>query len=206
MIIPSSGTASKTPPSNDLHFQNRELVQCYVGTKKPFWGVPFARHDHLAPQGWMAFTWQELSETSLSLKGPLATIPPRRALDLSTNEVMVRDKWEPSRCKLLNEVRLHMGVTCVSDMCNAAGTHILPEVSNCQCQSHTLRSPGWPNVTTKGGPCGTSRPRSLPLASLPCMVSSWTQSPKCGGCATNVFLWKPRRPSIGRPAWKACRH
>jgi len=52
----------------------------------------------------MAFTWQELSETSLSLKGPLATIPPRRALDLSIYEVMVNAKVEPSHRKLLNEV------------------------------------------------------------------------------------------------------
>jgi len=52
----------------------------------------------------MAFTWQELSETSLSLKAPLTTIPPHRALDLSINEAMVNEKLEPSCCKLLNEV------------------------------------------------------------------------------------------------------
>jgi len=63
-------------PSNDLHVQNMELVQCYVGTERPFWEIPFAEHGLLAPRGWMAFTWQELSETSLWLKGPLATIPP----------------------------------------------------------------------------------------------------------------------------------
>jgi len=119
-------------PSNDLHVQNMELVQYYAGTEKPLWDMPFAEHGHLAPQGWMAFTWQELSETSLSLKPPLATMPPRRALDLSVNEVMVREKLEPSRRKLLNEVRLHMGFTYLSDMCNAAGTHILLEVWNCQ--------------------------------------------------------------------------
>jgi len=84
-------------PSNDLHVQNMELVQCYVGTEKLFWDMPFAEYGHLAPQGWMVFTWQELSETSLLLKDPLATIPPRRALNLSINEVMVRNKWEPSR-------------------------------------------------------------------------------------------------------------
>jgi len=98
----------------------------------------------------MAFTWQELSETGLSLKGPLATIPSHRALDLSINEVMVREKLEPSRRKLLNEVRLHMGFTYLSDMCNAAGTHILPEVWNCQCPSHTLGPHSWPNVKAPG--------------------------------------------------------
>jgi len=72
-------------PSHDLHVQNMELVQCYVGTEKPFWDMPFAEYGHLAPRGWMAFTWQELSETGLSLKGPLATIPSHRALDLSLN-------------------------------------------------------------------------------------------------------------------------
>jgi len=48
-------------PSHDLHIQNMELVQCYVGTVKPFWDMPFAECRRLAPRGWMAFTWQELS-------------------------------------------------------------------------------------------------------------------------------------------------
>jgi len=125
-------------PSHDLHVQNMELVQCYVGTEKPFWDMPFAAYGHLAPQGLMAFTWQELSETGLLLKGPLATIPPCRALDLSINEVMVNEKVKPSCHKLLNEVRLHMGFTYLSEMCNAAGTHILLEAWNCLRQSHTL--------------------------------------------------------------------
>jgi len=45
-------------PSHDLHVQNMELVQCYVGTEKPFWDVPFTDYGHLVPRGWMAFTWQ----------------------------------------------------------------------------------------------------------------------------------------------------
>ena len=54
-------------PSNDLHVQNMELVQCYIGTQKPFWDMPFSEYGHLAPRGWMAFTWQEISSTDLSL-------------------------------------------------------------------------------------------------------------------------------------------
>jgi len=43
-----------------------------------------------------------------------------------------------------------MGVTYLSDMCNAAGTRILHEVWNCQRQSHTLRSLSWPNAKAPG--------------------------------------------------------
>jgi len=43
-----------------------------------------------------------------------------------------------------------MGFTYLSDMCNAAGTHILPEAWTCQRQSHTLRSPSWPNFKAPG--------------------------------------------------------
>ena len=39
-------------------------------TVKPFWDVPFADGRHFVPRGWMTFTWQELSATSLSLRGP----------------------------------------------------------------------------------------------------------------------------------------
>jgi len=126
-------------------------VQCYVATEKPFWDMPFADYGHLATRGWMAFTWQELSETSLLLRAPLATIPPRQALNLSINKVMVRENWEPSCHKVLNEVQLHMGVTHLSDVYNAAGTHILPEAWNCQHQSHTLHTPSWLNFKAPPG-------------------------------------------------------
>ena len=70
----------------------------------------------------MSFTWQESSETSLaSLIDPLGN-------HSSINEVMVKEKWEVSHHKLLNNVWPHMGVTYLSDLCNAVGTHVLPEV------------------------------------------------------------------------------
>ena len=137
-------------PSNDLHVQNMELVQCYVGTQKPFWDMPFSDYGHLAPQGWMAFTWQELSSTDLSLQGPLATLLPRRHGDVSITETLVAKGIEASKRKLLNEVRLHMGVTYLSDLCNAAGTHILPDIWECRHHSTTTPQPGWPNFKAPG--------------------------------------------------------
>jgi len=58
-------------PSHNLHLQNLELVQCYVRSELPFWDLPYQLHGHLAPKGWIQFTWEELSATKLSLRGPL---------------------------------------------------------------------------------------------------------------------------------------
>ena len=137
-------------PSGNLHVQNMELVQCYVGSAKPFWDLPFADYGNLAPRGWMAFTWHELSETNLSLHGPLATIKPRRQGDRSLTDLWVDKQVEPSKRKLLNEVRLHLGVTYVSDLCNAADTHIHPGVWNCIRHSSILPGAQWPNTKAPG--------------------------------------------------------
>ena len=93
--------------------------------------MPFAEYGHLAPRGWMALTWQELSETGLLLKGPLATIPPRRALDKSIKEVMVSRKLEPScHCQPRGQ--------CASvDDVDAASSECIPLIY-CSHNSHSL--------------------------------------------------------------------
>ena len=137
-------------PSNDLHIQNMELVQCYVGTEKPFWEMPYSDYGPLAPRGWMAFTWKELAATSLSLRGPLATAKPNRQGETTISETWVARGLEVSLRMQLNEVRLHLGLTYVSELCTAAGTHVHIDVWNCVRGSTTLPSLSWPNIKAPG--------------------------------------------------------
>jgi len=70
-----------------------ELVQCYVGSEQPFWNLPYQLPGHLAPKGWIQFTWEELSATNLSLRGPLATIPSNQESDIFIMDELVRHDW-----------------------------------------------------------------------------------------------------------------
>jgi len=133
------------PPSHDLHLQNMELVQCYVGSEQPFWDLPYQLHGHLAPKGWIQFTWEELSATNLSLRGPLATIPSNRESDVFIMDELVRRDWLAKSLQVLYPVRLYLGVTLLSQCCNAAGTYIHPNVWQCKHNTNILRSPHWPN-------------------------------------------------------------
>jgi len=91
-------------PSHDLHLQNMELVQCYVGSEQPFWDLPYQLHGHLAPKGWIQFTWEELSATNLSLRGPLATIPSNRESDGFIMDEQVQRDWSAKNLQVLNPV------------------------------------------------------------------------------------------------------
>jgi hypothetical protein len=57
-------------PSKDLHVENMDLVQFHVGSTVNFWELPFKEYWSLALNGWMKHTWQALSLTTLTLRGP----------------------------------------------------------------------------------------------------------------------------------------
>ena len=68
-------------PTQDLFVDNMETIQCYVGSSKPFWDLPYQTHGFIAPTGWIQHTWGALYTTPLCLKGPLATVKPQQAGD-----------------------------------------------------------------------------------------------------------------------------
>jgi len=81
----------QSSPSHDLHLHNMEAIQCHMGSKIPFWELPFQLHGGLVPEGWMKFTWQHLSPTSLTLQGPLAVVAPKRQRDVFVIDVLVHE-------------------------------------------------------------------------------------------------------------------
>jgi len=108
-------------PSRDLHLHNMEAVQCHLGSEIPFWELPFELHGGLAPVGWTKSTWQHLSPTSLTLRGPSAMVAPKHLLcDGFVMDVLVHKDWTLQSRRFINEIRLHLGGTMLS------GTHIDP--------------------------------------------------------------------------------
>jgi hypothetical protein len=58
--------------SRDLHEENMNLrvMQFCIEYSVTFWELPFQEYGNLAPDGWMKNTWEALSKTALTLKGP----------------------------------------------------------------------------------------------------------------------------------------
>ena len=111
-------------PSRDLHEDNMESTQIHVGSQHPFWELPFPLYGHLAPRGWMKNTWEALQQTPLTLKGPDITIPPQRENDQWLMDVLLSIHTDDNTAILLNDCRLHLQATLLSDITSADGTTI----------------------------------------------------------------------------------
>ena len=72
--------------------ENMELVQLYVGSKINFWELPFEAYGCLAPLSWMRHTWDSLSGTPLTLKGPSLTFPHQCQHDVYLMDAFVDNK------------------------------------------------------------------------------------------------------------------
>ena len=110
-------------PSRDPHIENMELVQMHIGAEQPFWDLPYKEAGFLAPSGWIQHTWQAIDPYPLRLHGPLATMTKKRThdgfiMDIFRTQLVLSNK----ELACLNNCRLHLGVTRLSDITNADGT------------------------------------------------------------------------------------
>ena len=111
-------------PSRDLFNENMELVQRYVGSRYPFWQLPFEWYGCLAPEGWMKHTWKCVDATPAVTKGPDITLPPRRRHETFLSDAFAEMGYTEDDKVVLRDCRLRMGVTMLSDICTADGAYI----------------------------------------------------------------------------------
>jgi len=137
--------AHRDSPTHDLIQENMEIVQCHVGSSRPFWDLPYAPYAPLAPEGWIQFTWEELSHTQLELKGPLQCIPPQRTHDQHLMDSFVLQGYEGDELVILNDCRLYLNATTLADICTADGKTIDPMVWARQTPLK-VRSKAWPRT------------------------------------------------------------
>ena len=112
-------------PSRDLHQENMELLQFYIGSDQNFWDLPFPQYGILAPDGWMKNTWQSLWSTNLSLKGPSLALPTQRTRDVHLMDAFIQSaEIQPADIPVLQKCRLHVRATRLSDITTAEGGHL----------------------------------------------------------------------------------
>ena len=101
-----------------------ELVQMYVGSEINFWELPFRAYGSLAPPSWVRHTWESMSGTLLTLKGPNLAIPRRRQYDVYLMDAFVNSDFPKETLFCLNECRLFLHATTLADLTTANGTAI----------------------------------------------------------------------------------
>ncbi len=115
---------NRDTPSHDLHIDNMEAVQTHVGSSVPFWELPFEEYGFLAPDGWMKETWRALSETSLSLRGPLKLFLSLRQHDQHLMDIFIAQGYSEDLLLVLQNCRLYLRVTRLSEITSADGTRL----------------------------------------------------------------------------------
>ncbi len=115
-------------PTQTLLQENFELVQWYVGSDQTFWDLSFDQYGHLAPAGWVASTWEHLSSSTLSLKGRDLSLPRLCNQDKHLMDVFIAKYTDTAKTTRLNNCRLYLGVTRLSEITMACGKRIDPSV------------------------------------------------------------------------------
>jgi hypothetical protein len=111
-------------PSRDLHTENMDLVQFHVGSSVTFWELPFEEYRSLAPDGWMKHTWESLSHTQLTLKGPNLGLPGERTADAALMDAFVAQGYDAATLTTLNECHFFLGVSHLSHISTACGSRL----------------------------------------------------------------------------------
>ena len=140
--------SNRDTPTTDLLVENMELVQVHVGSAQPFWQIPYSSAGFLAPAGWIQHTWEAMEEYELVLQGPLATVSTKRSNDSHLMDI-VRDcgKFTEAQMLSINNCRMHLGVTCISDLASISGTRVSSlGWGGSSSPSQVLRSKHWPRT------------------------------------------------------------
>ena len=111
-------------PTKDLLQDTMEGVQYYVGSDQNFWELPFGDYGALAPTGWTKATWEALSDTQLTLRGPSVAVPTKRQHNTHIMDAAIQFPLPSGDITVIQRCRLFLGVTTLSDICTAHGSRI----------------------------------------------------------------------------------
>ena len=112
-------------PSRDLMEDNMDAVQTHVGSEINFWELPHQDCSWMVPEGWMKNTWEALSKTPITLSGVNLALPKQRSNDQYLMDVFIGcGRYDPHQLQQLQDCRLFLRATTLSDISNAQGDAI----------------------------------------------------------------------------------
>ena len=76
-------------PTATVILTNMENLTMELGSAQSFWDLDYSTWGCLATPSWITYTWRDLRETSLSLKGPHTLSLPQSNSDLFLMDVFV---------------------------------------------------------------------------------------------------------------------
>jgi hypothetical protein len=129
---------------------NMENLVLELGSATSFWQLDYDTWHHIATPSWIKFTWQAAHSVNFTLRGPLPLPKPQRLHDVCLMDTFVAHGYDPPQLQVLNDVRMYLQVTHLSDITLADGTEI--DIAFYETRSPVTYSPyTWPR---------SSRPRA----------------------------------------------
>ncbi|MGL4350682.1 MAG: hypothetical protein ACRCT2_09010, partial [Plesiomonas shigelloides] len=116
---------SRPTPTGSFLCSNMENLTLELGSGTPFWDLDYQVWKHIVTPSWIAFTWSELQDTPLSLRGPLPRLLPQRQGDVFLMDVFMAQDYSPADLCSLNDVRMYKQVMRLSDIVTADGKELL---------------------------------------------------------------------------------
>jgi hypothetical protein len=101
-----------------------------LGSGTPFWDLPYSKWHFLATPTWMSLTWRDLDPLCLRIKGPMQQIPLQRPNDLYLMDFIMDLGLTNKQVYRLNNLRMHLQLTRLSDGVTADGARIHPNTWN----------------------------------------------------------------------------
>jgi hypothetical protein len=121
-----------------------------LGSATSFWQLDYNTWHHIATPSWIKFTWQAATSVNLTLKGPLSLPKPQRLHDICLMDAFVAHGYDPQQLQILNDVRMYLQVTLLSDIALADGLEL--DIAHFEARLPFTASPyTWPR---------SSRPRA----------------------------------------------
>ncbi len=118
---------TRPTPNGQFIRSNMENLVLELGSATPFWDLNYDEWKCLATSSWIKYTWRDLHDSPLSLRGPLTMIPPQRHNDIFLMDVFITKQFSPDQLILLNEIRMYKQITRLSDIVTADGTSLDPD-------------------------------------------------------------------------------
>ena len=116
--------------TGELLRTSMQQLKIELGTQGSILELPFKTYGGLATCGWIASTWKDMQQFRITIADTTPNIPMRTSKDQLIIQAFVQAGFKSDKLVLLNRMRLYLRVATFSDLMQANGTDVKPDIWN----------------------------------------------------------------------------
>jgi hypothetical protein len=122
-------------------------IQLYIGSSRSFFSLPTKTYGRLLEPNWITSIWSYIESANLTLEIEQLWLPkPSREGDAMIMDLATQFNLSVVQIKQLNNCRLYLQVLMLSDITEADGIHILPNMFKGRKTDDRISNLQWPNT------------------------------------------------------------